>query len=214
MVIAALSMFAVTNAQSVEENLKFGLKVQANFANLTGSDISGNEGRFAFGGGVYMNYALSEKIKIQPEILYSLQGAQFTNKSTSGGTTTETIDKVGLSYINTPIMFKYYVTKSLNLELGPQFGFLIGGNYNQKVITTTGSTSTTVETDTDIKSFFKGFDFGIGAGVGYEFDSGLNLGARYNIGTNDIVKDTYRNGNGDKIQMKNSVFQLSVGYSF
>ncbi len=62
----------------------------------------------------------------------------------------------------------------------------------------------------DIKEFLKSTDFGLNLGVGYKMESGLNFGARYNLGLSD-VNDSDMDGGAE---YKNSVIQVSVGYFF
>ena len=100
-------------------------------------------------------------------------------------------DLVELNYLNIPLMAKYYATKGLSLEAGPQIGFLL----------------TAKEDGNDIIDSYKNTDFGVNFGIGYKLDNGLNFSARYNWGLSNI---TVKND----ITKNNSVFQLSVGYFF
>ena len=49
------------------------------------------------------------------------------------------------------------------------------------------------------------FDFAIAIGLGYEFDFGMTIDARYNWGLTKIYEDD---------NAKNSVFMISLGYKF
>ena len=90
-------------------------------------------------------------------------------------------------------MGKYYLTKGLSVEAGPQIGFLLAAK-NEKM---------------DVKNSFSTFDFGVNFWLGYKLDNGLNFGVRYNQGLTDI-----NNINNSSTKNRNSVFQLSVGYFF
>ena len=94
-------------------------------------------------------------------------------------------------------MAKYYVAEGLSLEAGPQIGFLIKAE--------SGADDVSV----DVKDAFKSIDFGFNFGAGYKLESGLNFAARYNLGLSDISDDDDSDSN-----VKNGVFQLSVGYTF
>ncbi|MCL6294386.1 porin family protein [Jejuia spongiicola] len=125
---------------------------------------------------------ISEKFSFQPELLYSGQGYD-TGISTEGN--------IALNYLNIPLIGKYYVTKRLSLEAGPQIGFLLS---------TKGGTK-------DYKDLFKTTDFGVNFGLGYKLDNGLNFGARYVLGLSNI-------NDVGSLKNKNGVLQLSVGYFF
>src|SRR5258705_8172033 len=64
-------------------------------------------------------YALIKfkKFSIQPELLYANQNQYFTTPYYANLKTT-------LNYINIPVLFKYYLTGSFNVQAGPQFGIL------------------------------------------------------------------------------------------
>jgi hypothetical protein len=89
-------------------------------------------------------------------------------------------DKTTLSYINVPVMIQRYIKSTgFYFETGPQFGFLISAK--DKVN----------GTETDVKSELKTFDFSLNFGLGYRFNSGLGVGARYGLGITPINKSGY-----------------------
>ncbi len=59
-----------------------------------------------------------------------------------------------------------------------------------------------------IKDACNSFDLSIPVGVSYDITENIMVDARYNIGVTDIMKDN----EGDP--MRNSVFNISVGYKF
>jgi hypothetical protein len=171
--------FANVNAQDI----KFGVKGGLNFANISGDNSSAFEPVTAFNLGFMSEISITDKFSFQPELMYSGQGFSFKNDS----------DPVALSYINLPLMGKYYVMKGLSIEAGPQVGYLVGADYD----------------GTDVKDNFKKLDFGANIGIGYKLENGLNFGARYNLGLSNI-----NNVDGISDKNRNSVLQVSVGYFF
>ena len=169
--LVALGFVFNTNAQEI----KFGAKAGVNFASLTGDDADGLDSRTSFHIGAAAQISISDKFAIQPELLYSAQGASVSD-----------ID-LKLDYIKLPFMAKFFFSEGLSLEVGPQIGFVI----NDEI----------VGEDVDAESF----DFGLNAGLGYNLNNGLFLQGRYNLG----LSDTF-----DGADIKNGVFQLSVGYWF
>ena len=169
--------FANVNAQEI----KFGAKGGLNFASVTGDNTKGIDVVTSFNFGVVSEIPVSEKFSFQPELMYSGQGYSFNDNT------------IELSYLNIPLMGKYYLTKGLSVEAGPQVGFLLAAK-NEK---------------TNVKDSFNTFDFGVNFGLGYKLDNGLNFGVRYNMGLTDI-----NNVDNSSAKNKNSVFQVSVGYFF
>lgn len=179
LLLAVLTALGFTNVNAQE--IKFGAKGGLNFATISGDNTKGVDLVTSFNFGVLSEIPISDKFSFQPEIMYSGQGYSFNDNT------------IALSYLNIPLMGKYYVTKGLSVEAGPQIGFLLAAK-NEK---------------TDVKDSFNTFDFGINFGLGYKLDNGLNFGARYNLGLTDI-----NNVENSSSKNKNGVFQVSVGYFF
>ncbi len=188
--MAFLIGLGMANAQDVKFGVKGGLNI-ANISNMQIEDVK-LDSRMAYHLGVMAEVKLNNQFAIQPELLYSLQGA---SKEVEGTTAT-----IALDYINIPVMAKYFVIDGLSLEVGPQLGILITGESTIK--------GEEVDESGDIKKYVKSVDFGLNFGAGYTYNN-FNLGLRYNLGLTDIRK-------GDEIKktLKNGVFQLSVGYFF
>lgn len=103
--ILAVAAFGTANAQDI----KFGVKAGANFSNFTG-DFDAEDGRTGFYVGGVADFTVSEKFHVQPELLYSMEGAKDAE----------------MDFLRIPIMAKYYVMDGLNLQAGPVLGFKIG----------------------------------------------------------------------------------------
>lgn len=148
--ILAVAAFGTANAQEI----KFGVKAGANFSNFTGD--AETDGRTGFYVGGLVDIGISDKFHVQPELLYSMEGAD-----------SDGVD-LGVNYLRVPIMAKYYLTEALNLQAGPSVAFKIG----------------TVEEDFD--DAVKSIDFGLGLGAAYELPIGLFFDVRYNLGLANI----------------------------
>lgn len=188
LLIVCVAVFTMS-AQSQE--LRFGVKGGLNMASIGGDNASSFKGRTSFHIGGLVEIPISEKFAIQPELLYSLQGAKFSNQGA-----TETYK---LSYINVPVMAKYYIIDGLAAEAGPQFGILLSAkdDYSSQ-----GQSGTV-----DIKDQLNTLDIGLGFGASYRLDMGVFFGLRYNFGLANIVSE----GNA---KLHNNVFQISAGYTF
>ena len=151
-------------------------------------------------------------ISIQPELLYSNQNQYFTTPNYSNLKTT-------LNYINIPVMFKYYPTGSLNIQVGPQFGFLASskGDLNQ---IQNGNFAGQPVLNQDLSSYLKSTDFSIAFGAGINLPLNLNLTVRYTIGITDVNKNSgganFPGGlepSFSTAYTRNQVFQASIGYA-
>lgn len=181
--IMLTALVAVIVVVQVNAQVAFGAKAGLNVANLSG-DIIDTEALVGFHVGVFAEVELSENFIFQPELIYSSQGAKFSEGDIS-------MD-FELNYINLPIMFKYGVADGFYLEAGPQIGFLTSA----KVL------------GVDIKDEVESIDFGVNLGLSYDISEKFFGGARYNIGLSRISKDT------EDESVKNSVLSFSVGYRF
>ena len=177
LLLAVITVLGFTNANA--QKIKFGAKGGLNFASVSGDNSKDKDVVTSFNFGILSEIPVSGKFSFQPELMYSGQGYSFNNNT------------IALSYLNIPLIGKYYLTKGLSVEAGPQVGFLLAAK-NEK---------------TDVKNSFNTFDFGVNFGLGYKLDNGLNFGVRYNQGLTDI--NNVKNYSGKN---KNSVFQFSVGY--
>ena len=162
-----------------QAKVEIGLKGGANFAN---TDIDNAESITAFHGGVYGLIKLAN-IGIQPEVLWSKQGNEF-----SVGSITSDLD---LTYINIPVMLKFYLPLGLNFQAGPQFGMLTNAEQD----------------NVDISETLKSSDISAALGAGWDTPFGLQFTARYVLGLSDI------NDLGGSESISNRIFQLSIGYS-
>ncbi|RLD29144.1 MAG: PorT family protein [Bacteroidetes bacterium] len=174
---------------------KFGVRAGANFASINGDDADSFEGKTGFHIGAVAEMEVSEKFAVQPEVSFSSQGADYSESMYTGS--------YNLNYVNVPVMAKFKVAEGFSLEAGPQVGFLLSAK--DKFDGEGGSG------DEDVKDVTKGIDFGVNLGVGYELESGLNFGIRYNLGLSELNDFGDLSGNES---WKNGVIQLSVGFFF
>ncbi len=193
-IVAFATMFMATKVNAQE--LKFGAKGGLNIAKV--SDLSIEDvhfdSRIAYHFGLMAEIKLAEKFAVQPELLYSVQGAKKKKDGVTG--------TLKLNYITIPVMAKYFVTDGLSLEAGPQLGFRTTAKLTAEI---EGR-----EESINLKDDIKGVDFGVNFGLGYSLKN-LNFGIRYNLGLTDIAKDRE---SGDDETNKNGVFQVSIGYMF
>lgn len=104
--ISAFLLIGIFQADA--QMLKFGVKAGANFNSLDGDDAQGLDTYTSFHFGALLEVKVFENFAIQPELLYSSQGAKVNE---------ENIKDINFSYITVPVLAKFYlITDKLSLE--------------------------------------------------------------------------------------------------
>jgi hypothetical protein len=198
LMVVIIGLTISSNAQT-----KFGVKAALNISNFSGDDFDDLDSRTAAAFGVFAQISINDKLTFQPELLYSMQGAE-SSYSESGY---ESEDKIKVDYLQIPLLMKYYVIEGLSINAGPQIGFLLSAKDDWEYNYDEGSE----EGEEDIKDYFKSMDFGLAFGLGYELQSGLGFDFRYNLGLSNIVEEDEM---GMDAEGKNSVIQFAVIFAF
>ncbi|WP_395049912.1 porin family protein [Flavobacterium sp.] len=139
--------------------LQLGVKAGINYANYSGSSIQ-TDAITSYHGGLVAEIKLLDKFAIQPELLYTTQGATY--KTALGDFKNE------LGYIAIPVLAKIYLGKSLSLEFGPQASFLLSEKNNFDA-----SNSNT-------------FDFAVDGGLGLKLTKHIFIEGRYVLGLTEV----------------------------
>ncbi len=189
---------------SQDNQIEFGIKGGLNYSSFMDNnddDIPTDyKGQIGFHLGGFAKFKLSGKISIKPELVYSLQGSNFTINGSDLNIVSQddifvtSIDgEIKESIILIPIILEYKLNKKLNLEFGPQFGYSLNRD---------------VEYDNNPFNFIgflrnddeETFEIGIGLGFGYALSDDLGVSLRYNYG---II---------ERQNLNTSVFQLGMYY--
>lgn len=164
--IATLILLVLGTGISHAQLLEFGVKGGVNFANYTGGDVSGVDFKTitSYHAGMVMELKVFENFAIQPELLYSTQGAELEGLGDQV--------KNELGYLSIPVLAKFYLTSNeLSLELGPQASFLVSER-NEVDANDTNS-----------------FEFGIAGGLSYKITKSIFVSGRYVAGLTEAKKD-------------------------
>jgi hypothetical protein len=173
-----LAAILVCGSNLNAQNVTFGLKAGANFSNLKivfDGDGASPDGATSLYVGGLVDVGISDKVHFQPELLYSIEGAQDAE----------------VSFVNIPLMLKYYLVEGFNIQAGPQIGILADA-----------------EGGTD---GLKGTNFGLNFGAAFEVIGGFFADARYNLGVANITESE---PGFEDVKLRTKGFQLGVGYRF
>lgn len=173
--------------QSASAQLQMGIKAGANISNFTGGDFENVEKEALVGvyGGAYLRFRFFDFLALQPELLFSNQGAKLKSA-------TEEFD-AKINYVNIPVMVQFYFG-NFYLEAGPQVGFKVSEDIP----------------DQTIEDFAKSSDFSAAFGLGYESKIGLGISGRYTAGISKV--GDFDSGNIDP-DFKNGVIQIGLFYT-
>ncbi|MEH6762879.1 MAG: porin family protein [Aequorivita antarctica] len=212
LLFAAFAAFTFTTANAQSE-FRIGFKGGVNFSSVGGDFTDDYDGRTSFHIGGLVEIPISEKFAVQPELLYSSQGAKSEYDNSFGDSLVIGKEKLKLDYINIPIMAKYYIIEGLSVEAGPQFGILVSAKNEYEESGFRGDESG----EDDVKDFYNTLDIGFGFGSSYRLNNGVFFSARYVIGFTDITDDEgfdFGPLDIDGYKQRNGVLQLSAGFSF
>ena len=175
--------------------MKYGVKAGLNMTSMS-NDMAFDPGfgmgiGFRVGGFLNMRWGYRTEnsskgtglLGFQPELMYSNQAV----KTDAGD--------IKMNYIAVPLLLKVYPTTALSIEVGPEFSYLIS---------TSPSTMAVDRAEVKVGDC-KGMNIGATAGLAYDFEMGLTVGARYTYGFTDMAKN---------LKWKNSNIQVTVGWMF
>lgn len=207
LVLSALFLSLAATAQ--DQKVKLGVKAGLNIASLNFDESELNtSSKTGFTAGLMAEIPLTKKFSLQPELLYSQQGSKssFSDPEVANSKFESTIK---LNYLNIPVMLKYYVAKGLSVQAGPQIGILLQANNKYQDNFLGYENQETM----NLKEYSSGIDTSVNFGLGYQFANKFYADARYNISYSNVFKESDVSYfiNSD---MKNRVFQITVGYFF
>jgi hypothetical protein len=164
-----------------------GVRAGVNFSNQqikTNGDLETLETKTGFMLGMYFNAEVTDKIAIQPEIMFSGMGSELTSS-----------DRTNVfNYLSIPVFFRYNLSRNVYLHAGPQFGVLLTARLSDG------------DNFVDIKETYKGTEWGANGGIGINIQK-FDGGVRYYLGLSNIAKES-----NVADSYKNNAVQLYIGY--
>jgi hypothetical protein len=181
-----LVVVVITTLSANAQQVQFGAKGGLNIATLNGSGSGGLSSLVGVHFGGLASIKVSDLFHVQPELVFSTQGAKG-----AGG-------KLNLDYLNIPVLAKYTITDGLDIEAGPQFGFLLSAKAKDNA-----------GNSTNVSSSIKSVDIALAVGASYDITKMIGVDVRYNIGLTDINNPSNSNNT-----LHNAVVQIGVYYMF
>lgn len=109
----SLLVLILTTSVLQAQDIKYGVKGGMSVSNMDyeGTPINRNEHRNGFVFGVFIEYGLTERLSIVPELQFSGEGSN--------------LEGFRNDYLNLPVLVKYTLFDKIGLGLGPQVGLKV-----------------------------------------------------------------------------------------
>ena len=189
-VVPFLASFLLFTAAPGLAQVSSGVKAGVNFSNVSfdPEDEECCDPRVGFAVGLFTTVGVTDAVSFQPEFLYSMKGAKFS----------EGDEELKIDYFEIPLLLRADFTTSGNIRpfvlIGPSLGFKLNAKIDED--------GEEVDIDDDVE----GFDLGLAIGGGLQFGRG-SIEARYTHGLSDADQD-------DESEARHRVFSVLVGYRF
>ena len=178
-----MTVSLTSNAQ-----LKGGIKGGVNACNFIISNVDSDfpkdayKPKISYHFGSFVNYSFSKQFGLQFEVLFSNKGYELELENSTS--------IISLNYLNWPILIYYKPFKQLEIEFGPEFGYLITG-----------------------EPLVNSFDMGFDIGLRYNISEKVNAGIRYNQGVAFNMNLDQFDQVSTEPKYANSVFQIYLGFN-
>ena len=203
-------LFAGTSFAQV----KFGITTGLNISSFSESGSDAEVYNYIAGlqGGLVVDFNITENFSVIPEILFSQLGAYQLYEEERNSKNTYSYYWI-LNYLQVPLNFAYKInvgsSHKFTLFAGPYAGYLLSAQYKVES-DIDGAKKTEKEEDIKIGSGeneVKALDFGINAGIGFQFGNGIFIKTQYNLGLNNL-------SNNSNSTLKNKNVAITIGYYF
>ncbi|MEX2604497.1 MAG: porin family protein [Gracilimonas sp.] len=180
--IITITLMALGSANA--QNINIGVKGGLNSYSMESNNNIEFDSKIGLNFGLLGHTHLNEYFALQPEIVYSMQGAKSGNTN------------VKLSYINVPILVQYMFDNGFRIQTGPQLGFMMNAEIENN--------NSTI----NIEENYKSIDLGLSVGASYvHTPTGFGIDARYNHGISDISESSNN-------KSYNRGFEIGIFYLF
>jgi Outer membrane protein beta-barrel domain len=197
-------------------NAQLGIKAGLNFTNVTNVSSVNNQSSSGFNAGIFYTTPYTRVIGSKTELVFSRQGYNYETGTVTG--------KANLDYIMLPTYMCINITKYFQIQLGMQFGYLMNANVDSASKNNAGIPGSV----SGALSYYNRFTYSVGGGVEVHPFKGLLVGARLNVGLNNLYKmpdmttmTTMMNATTNTtpsfvpdVNIKSNLLQIYLGWKF
>jgi Outer membrane protein beta-barrel domain len=184
-----ISALTLCTSLTFAQGLKVGIKGGASINKITGQSFK-NQFSFGYHVGGFATIKISDKIGIQPEVLFNQTNVDTSSKF-SDIYAFNKVNGVKLNQLSIPLLLNYSPNKFVSFQVGPQYSILMN---KDKTFIANG------------KDAFKAGDFSMLGGIQLNI-SKIRVYGRYAVGLSNL------NDIDNKEQWKSQSVQLGVGFT-
>jgi hypothetical protein len=176
---------------AVAQRMRVGLKLGGNISDGVGADAEESSLRLGAHAGAAFQFNVTQHIGLQAEAQYSLKGDNALEYGPS--------IMHRLTYLDIPVLAQYTLD-DVYLEAGPRVSRLLSVRVNNEAIVSAG------------KAIFNAQTYGFSLGFGYQNETGIQIGWRYNADLTPLYRDIDFSGTTVRTNIRNSTMQFYLGY--
>lgn len=213
----ALAANVVLWAQGTEPKLRTEMKVKPRIGLKAGTNLAWLEvdddvnasfntnTKTSLHGSVFANLPVTPNFRIQPELMYSIQGTKASGLNSPSELAG--LNEYDFHYFSVPVMAQYWTgNHGFYVEAGPQFSYLSSANGDR--------VDDRSAIDMKEKNYVKKTDVAAAAGIGYLSRLGLGVNARYVHGFSNVWNADDAPASTKNWEYHNRAVQLSLIYHF
>lgn len=186
--------------------LRYGLKGGISATSILVKDMGMMGAIIGYSSGVFITYRVTDWFTIQTEFLYVTKGAWAIHRKTS-----EII--WNFSYLEIPVLFKFGITRRVNLYLAPYFAYKLSDKVSINNIENSTLSGNTINVSRHLSSTgeegsgnISDIDYGGIAGIDYNISS-FTVDLRIGMGLASV------DGVESAVRANNLIASLMIGYS-
>lgn len=217
---------AILSSSSLFSQPQFGFRGGLNLNDIAsfyvvGFDEPSTEFRVGYHVGIVSKLKLSEKVNLQPSLLFTSKGYK-SNESTYFNLVFGAESQTSITnYIELPVEFQYTFSEQIFAFIGPYIAYGIGG----KLKTVSGGQETEtnylfesasiINPPSNGEVLIRNLDFGLNFGLGYQLNRSVAISIGHQLGLsnrNVSILSSFMPQNANAFEEYNRIFFLSLTY--
>ncbi|WP_169515133.1 porin family protein [Hymenobacter norwichensis] len=186
-----LVLLLVGSYAGLAQKMRVGLKLGGNVSDGVGADAEESLLRLGAHAGAAFQFNVTQHIGLQAEAQYSLKGDNSLEYGPS--------IMHQLAYLDIPVLAQYTLD-DVYLEAGPRVSRLLSVRSNDDEVVSAG------------KGVFNTQTYGFSLGFGYQNETGIQIGWRYNADLTPLYRDIDFLDTTVRTNIRNSTMQFYLGY--